>query len=141
MARTIALAIGAGAALAACAPMSRSQTVLVIPKRPSAELVAKATSDAAAQVKRCYRSPKVFGTGRRISTKLAVRYAPDGNIIGGPTLVSQGGVTAENQMFADDMAAAAIESVVRCSPLHLPPELYAYGWSSFELTFSPVLRG
>ncbi|MBA2918371.1 hypothetical protein GON01_05220 [Sphingomonas sp. MAH-20] len=121
--------------------MPPARTIEFLPRRPSAELVAKATADAAAQVKRCYRAPKVFGTGRRISTKLAVRYAPDGSIIGLPSVVSQGGVTPENAMFADDMAAAAIESVVRCSPLHLPPELYAYGWSSFELTFSPVLRG
>jgi hypothetical protein len=138
--RTIAVSTGAALALVACASAPSASTISVV-KRPPAELVAKATADAAAQVKRCYRAPKVFGTGRRISTKLAVRYAADGSIIGLPTVVSQGGVTADNQIFADEMAAAAIESVVRCSPVHLPPELYAYGWSSFELTFSPALRG
>jgi hypothetical protein len=50
-------------------------------------------------------------------------------------------VTPGNAIFAGAMAQAAIESVVRCSPLHLPPELYASGWSAFELTFSPALRG
>jgi len=70
-----------------------------------------------------------------------VRYAPDGSVIGVPMVLSQSGVTPDNAMFADAMATAAIESVVRCSPLHLPPELYAFGWSSFELTFSPALRG
>jgi hypothetical protein len=139
--RSLFLPIAAGLALAACATIAPTRTVYVMPKRPSAVLVAKVTADAAAQVKRCYRAPNIFGTGRRISTKLAVRYAPDGTIVGVPVVVSQGGVTPENEMFADEMAAAAIESVVRCSPVHLPPELYAMGWSSFELTFSPVLRG
>jgi len=124
----------AGLSLAACATASE-------PKRPSDELVARVTADAAAQVKRCYRSPKVMGAGRRIATKLAVRYAPDGSVIGLPMVLSQSGVTSENAMFADAMAQAAIESVVRCSPLHLPPELYAFGWNAFELTFSPALRG
>ena len=99
------------------------------------------TAYAAAQVKRCYRSPKVLGEGRRITTRLAVRYAPDGSIIGLPVVLSQSGVTPGNAIFADAMAQAAIESVVRCSPLHLPPELYAFGWNAFEQTFSPAMRG
>jgi hypothetical protein len=139
--RTISLMFGAGLALAACTTPTPTNMVYVMPKRPSAELVARVTADAAAQVKRCYRTPRVFGAGRRISTRLGVRYAADGSVIGVPTVLSQSGITPENAMFADDMAAAAVESVVRCSPLHLPPELYAMGWSSFELTFSPALRG
>ena len=109
--------------------------------RIAPELAAKATADAAAQVKRCYRAPKVLGEGRRISTRLHVRFAPDGTVIGLPTVISQSGVTPGNQLFADDMAEAAILSVVRCSPLRLPPELYQFGWNDFELTFSPALRG
>jgi hypothetical protein len=58
-----------------------------------------------------------------------------------PVVVSQTGVTPSNQMFADAMAQAAIASVMRCSPLKLPPELYAFVWNDFELTFSPALRG
>lgn len=104
-------------------------------------LIARITADAAAQVKRCYRAPRVFGEGRRISTRLHVRYAPDGSVIGTPLVVSQSGVTPSNQLFADAMAQAAIESVLRCSPLKLPPELYAYSWNDFELTFSPAARG
>jgi len=105
------------------------------------EVAAKVTADAAAQVKRCYRAPKVLGEGRLITTRLHVRYAADGMIIGLPRIVSQSGVTPGNQLFADEMAQAAIASVVRCSPLRLPPELYEFGWNDFELTFSPALRG
>ena len=104
-------------------------------------LVSRATADAAAQVKRCYRTPKVMGEGKRIATRLHVRYAPDGTLAGLPAVIGQTGVTPSNQLFADEMAEAAIESVVRCSPLKLPPELYQLGWNSFELTFSPALRG
>lgn len=104
-------------------------------------LVSRATAAAAAQVKRCYRTPKVMGEGKRISTRLHVRYAPDGTLMGLPAVIAQTGVTPSNQLFADEMAEAAIESVVRCSPLRLPPELYRIGWNSFELTFSPALRG
>jgi hypothetical protein len=104
-------------------------------------VVARITAEAAAQVRRCYRAPKVMGEGRRIATRLHVRYAPDGSIIGVPSVVWQSGVTPSNQIFAGDMAQAAIESVVRCSPLRLPPELYDYVWNDFELTFSPAARG
>lgn len=132
--RNIAFLAGTGLALGACASASTA-------RRVAPALVAKVTADAAAQVKRCYRAPKVFGAGRRISTRLAVRYAPDGSVVGLPMVVSQSGVTPENQIFAGAMAEAAIASVVRCSPLHLPPELYQMGWNNFELTFSPALRG
>lgn len=105
------------------------------------EAIVQVTREAAAQVRRCYRAPRVIGDGRRITTRLHVRYAPDGSILGVPVVLSQSGVTPTNQIFADEMAGAAIESVVKCSPLRLPPELYAVGWNSFELTFSPSLRG
>lgn len=82
-----------------------------------------------------------MGEGKRIATRLHVRYASDGTLLGLPFVIAQTGVTPSNQLFADEMAEAAIESVVRCSPLKLPPELYRIGWNSFELTFSPALRG
>ena len=134
MLRVLALLMCGCATLAGCAGATHSQQL-------SRALTAKITQEAATQVRRCYRAPKVIGDGRRITTRLQVRYAPDGSIIGLPTIISQSGITPENRMFADDMAEAAIESVVRCSPLHLPPELYQMGWNSFELTFSPALRG
>jgi hypothetical protein len=133
--------------------MLRSLTLLAAPAvllagcatpRPAwtdRQAAARATAEAAAQVKRCYRTPKVLGEARRISTRLHVRFTPDGSIIGLPVVLSQSGVTPSNAIFADEMAAAAVASVVRCSPLRLPPELYLTGWSDFELTFSPALRG
>lgn len=127
------LMIGA-LALSACASVPAERGI-------APELARKVTAQAAEQVRRCYRMPKILGEGKRIVTRLHVRYAPDGSVIGLPTVISQSGVTPSNQLFADEMAQAAIASVVRCSPLHLPPELYEFGWNNFELTFSPALRG
>jgi hypothetical protein len=132
--RSLACLVFASAALAGCTTSSRNTRI-------ESELARRVTADAAAQVKRCYRSPRVLGEARRITTRLHVRYAPDGSIIGLPTVVWQSGVTPNNRLFADEMAAAAIASVVRCSPLRLPPEIYAFGWNDLELTFSPSLHG
>ncbi|HEV2567049.1 cell envelope integrity protein TolA [Sphingomonas sp.] len=136
MLRSLTFLTLGGLSLSACA------TSAPPPRRGLApELARKVTADAAAQVRRCYRTPKVLGEGKRITTRLHVRYAPDGTIIGLPTVIAQSGVTPANHIFADEMAQAAIASVVRCSPLKLPPELYEFGWNDFELTFSPALRG
>jgi hypothetical protein len=137
MLRNLIFLTANAAALTGCAATPQ----VYASRRLPASVEAKVIADAAAQVKRCYRSPRVTSDGRRISTRIAVRYAPDGSVLGLPVLVSQSGVTPENQMYADDMAEAAIASVVRCSPLHLPPELYELGWNAFELTFSPAMRG
>lgn len=129
----ILLSISTAALLTGCAT---TRTARVDPV-----LIKRVTADAAAQVKRCYRTPRVLGDGKRIATRLHVRYGPDGTLLGLPIVIAQMGVTPGNQLFADEMAEAAIQSVVRCSPLRLPPELYQIGWNSFELTFSPSLRG
>ncbi|MBV8687551.1 MAG: hypothetical protein JOZ90_16165 [Alphaproteobacteria bacterium] len=97
----------------------------------------EATMAAARQVKRCYRSPGVPSAGRRIVTRLRVRYAADGRLEEAPQLVEQQGVTPDNQAYAAPMAEAASMAVLRCSPLHLPPELHRGGWDTFDLTFSP----
>ena len=122
-------------------PLLASGCTTVRQPRIAPEVVAKVTADAAAQVKRCYRAPKIMGEGRRITTRLHVRFAPDGSVVGLPTVVAQSGITPSNQLFANEMAQAAIASVVRCSPLRLPPELYEVGWNDFVLTFSPAARG
>lgn len=131
MLRLPALSVASAVLLTGCATTSQ----------PEPRLVARVTADAAAQVKRCYRAPRVMGEGRRIVTRLKVRYAPDGSVAGLPEVLWQSGVTPSNRLFAEAMAVAAIASVVRCSPLRLPPELYRIGWNQFELTFSPALRG
>jgi hypothetical protein len=134
MLRSLSFLTLSGLLLSACATVPDE-------RRLATALAKQVTADAAEQVRRCYRTPKVLGEGKRIITRLHVRYAPDGSIVGLPTIVSQQGVTPGNRLFADEMAQAAIASVVRCSPLRLPPELYEFGWNNFELTFSPALRG
>lgn len=132
--RSLAVVMLAPALLGGCATARSSAWV-------EPELVARLTADAAAQIRRCYRTPKVIGDGKRITTRLHVRYAADGSVVGLPTVLSQSGVTPSNRLFADDMAQAAIASVVACSPLRFSPGLNQFGANVFELTFSPSLRG
>lgn len=102
--------------------------------------IGEAIESAAAQIRRCYRDPIASGASRRISTRLRVRYAPDGTLIGLPRLVSQEGITPANLPYAARMAEAASIAVIRCSPLHLRPELYRGGWDEFDLVFSRFAR-
>ena len=102
--------------------------------------IGEAIAGAAAQIRRCYRDPGAPGVSRRISTRLRVRYAPDGSLIGLPQLVSQDGVTPGNLPYAARMAEAASIAVIRCSPIHLRPELYHDGWDEFDLLFSRTAR-
>lgn len=104
---------------------------------PDAQLAARATAMAAAQVRRCYRSPRLGHDARQIVTVLGVRFAPDGTLAELPRVISQSGITPSNRPFAGRMAEAAILAVMRCAPLKLPPAAYAGGWDSFQLTFSP----
>jgi hypothetical protein len=92
---------------------------------------------AAAQVKRCYRTPLgMRHAGRAIAVTLGVRYAPDGTLAAPPALVAERGVTPDNAVYARPLAEAAAAAVVQCSPLRLPPEYYRGGWEAFELTFA-----
>lgn len=108
----------------------------VPPSSASAE-ANRIVADAAEQVRRCYRAPKVPTSGRRIVTRLRVRYTPEGQLAALPAVVAQNGVTPENQAYASKMAQAASMAVIRCSPVNLPLELYTDGWEDFYLTFSP----
>jgi len=107
------------------------------PSGPDRRLVAEAVAKAAAQVQACYRTPTIPREGRQITIVLRVRYSVDGALVGLPELIAQRGVSPENQPYANRMAEAATLAVLRCSPLHLPPELYQGGWDDIELTFSP----
>lgn len=100
----------------------------------------RATAEVAAQVRRCYRSPRVPSAGRRIVTRLLVSYAADGTLSGPPVLVSQQGITPHIRAYAGRMTEAATLAVVRCSPVRLPPELGKGRGSDFYLTFSPGMR-
>ena len=93
----------------------------------------------AEQIRRCYRSPRVPSAGRRITTRLLVRYGPDGALVGLPLLVWQQGITPDSQRYASRMAEASKFAVVRCSPISLPrarTKARARG-IEFYLTFSP----
>jgi glycosyltransferase A (GT-A) superfamily protein (DUF2064 family) len=97
-------------------------------------------TSAAAQVRRCYRSPTTSSASRRIITRLAVHLNPDGSLAALPVVLGQSGVDADNGAEAPRMAEAASLAVIRCAPLRLPPEQYALIWRSIELTFSPLRR-
>jgi hypothetical protein len=97
-------------------------------------------ASTARQVRRCYRSPRVASVGRQIVTKLRVRYAPDGSLIGMPVVLSQSGVTPVNRSYAAKMAEAASLAVIRCAPIHVPDALARYPWNELELLFSPRMQ-
>ena len=117
---------------AACAS---SDTVRIAP----AEIRSFELSTAK-QIQPCYRSPKITGAARTISTRLRVRYGPDGALIGPPELVSQVGITDTNRLYAERMAEAARMAVIRCAPVRIPAAFAAYPVNEIDLTFSPVFR-
>ena len=126
--------IAATLGLAACVH-PREPEVRVDPVIANAVL-----ASAAAQVRRCYRSPNTSSASRRIVTRLVVHFNADGSLATLPVLLGQTGVDADNGAEAPRMAEAASLAVIRCAPLRLPPEQYASIWHSIELTFSPLRR-
>ncbi|MEA3051936.1 MAG: hypothetical protein QOG72_839 [Sphingomonadales bacterium] len=127
------LASAPALALAACALPSA-------PGQAPSPATRSATAEVADQIRRCYRAPSVPSVGRLIVTRLLVRFAPDGSLVGLPVLVSQQGVTPDTQPYAGRMTEAARLAVIRCSPVRLPPDLGKRRWSDFYLTFSPGMR-
>ena len=125
-----------------CVPAEPSPVVRTpVLRAPVVTLADTALAEAARQVQRCYRSPRIASSSRQIVTRLRIRLAADGQISGLPVVVLQNGVTPDNQPFAGRMAEAAIAAVIRCAPLHLPESYYQDGFTEFDLTFSPVARG
>ena len=121
------------------APESADQPVShFVRLRPSdSPAMIRAMELAAQQVRRCYRGPRVASIGRQIVTRVRVRIDPEGAISGLPAVISQDGVGPANQAYADQMARAAIEAVLRCAPLRLPPEAHRGVGLTIDLTFSP----
>jgi hypothetical protein len=107
---------------------------------PDPRAVAEVAATAARQVRRCYRQPRIRHEGRRIVTRLLVRFAPDGSLTELPSVLEQHGVTASSRAHAAAMAEAASLAVIRCAPVRLPPELHKGGWDVLQLTFSPQAR-
>lgn len=110
-----------------------------MPLPPDDPAMVQAMAIAASQVRRCYRGPRMASAGRQIVTRLRIRIDPDGSIAGLPAIVSQDGVDASNRAYAERMAAAAIESVLRCAPLRLPTEVHRGLYVTIDLTFSPLV--
>ena len=125
-----AFPVSALVALSACAGPS---------VEPPSAADQRLSASVAGQVRRCYRSPHIPSAGRRIVTRLLVRYAPDGTLAGLPLLVRQEGITPDNHPYAGRMAEAAKQAVVRCSPVSLPAEPGKVRGIEFYLTFSPQL--
>jgi len=103
--------------------------------------VVTAASQAADQIKRCYRTPRVASVGKQISTRVRVRFQPDGTLADVPIIVAQSGITPDNQPYAAKMAEAAGLAVIRCMPVKLPADLYSNGWNELDFTFSPRRNG
>jgi outer membrane biosynthesis protein TonB len=82
-------------------------------------------------------NPNVGGaSAREITTLLRVRVTRSGDVIGRPQILSQGGLTPDNRIYARVASDAAVRAVMNpdCSLAGLPPELYE-GWKEFELNF------
>jgi len=131
--KSVMTMLALSALLTACA-RSDVQALSTIDRQLSARV--------AEQVRRCYRYPRMPSAGRRIVTRLLVRYAPDGMVVGLPLLVWQQGVTPETRPYAGRMAEAAKQAVVRCSPVSLPeePGKADARTREFYLTFSPQMK-
>jgi hypothetical protein len=100
-------------------------------------LVRRLAQEAADQVRRCYRRPKVASEAKQIVTRLRVKFTPDGQLAQLPELVWQRSVTPAAAPFAPRMVEAASLAIIRCAPIRLPPEVHAGGWDELEFTFSP----
>ncbi len=111
-----------------------------VPAPASAAALDEIAQRAAAQVKRCYRSPRIPSSGKQIITRLKVQYREDGGLSALPVVLSQAGLTPANSRYAGKMAQAAGLAVMRCAPVRLPPDKHKEGWSTLELTFSPAAR-
>lgn len=132
--------MGRRAAGAALLTLVSGCVVLPEASAPAEPAYAGIGQQAAGQIRRCYRAPRVASSGKQITTRLRVRYRPDGGLADMPEVVSQSGVTPANRAYASRMAEAAGLAVIRCTPVKLPAELYDKGWSILDLTFSPAAR-
>ncbi len=94
--------------------------------------------NAATQIRRCYRGPRVGHAGRQIITRLRINLTPDGRVEGRPAVIVQDGITPLNRLYAERMAQAAIDSVMRCAPLNVPPGFAGAERIEFDLTFAPL---
>lgn len=89
------------------------------------------------QVQPCYDLGALGGTpAMEITTVLRIRFNKDGSVASAQK-VEQTGITPANGRYAQQMAEVSRAAVLRCSPLHLPAELYEGGWEQIEMGFIP----
>lgn len=91
-----------------------------------------------AQIAPCWNPPVGGADVAGMTAVLRIRLNRDGTIAAPPELVSQTGATPGNAAYARAFVESARRAVLRCTPLALPPDLYAW-WRDFELNFDPRL--
>lgn len=84
------------------------------------------------QLARCWRLPGGGGGTGIPAVTLRWKLAPDGSLIGDPSVVS-----APSDTLGGAAAEAALRAVRLCQPFRLPPESYE-GWKDIEWTFDPT---
>ena len=88
------------------------------------------------QITPCWNPPSADeGTGH-VTVLMHIRLDRSGGVIGTPDVASIKGMTAANGAYSKSLAGSVRRAIGRCSPLHLPPELYD-AWSDVELNFDP----
>lgn len=111
-----------------------------IPKNAQLSAIQTATLEQAirAQIAPCWNPPLGGADVTGMTVLLRIRLNRDGAIAAPPEFVSQTGATAGNQAYARAFTETAKRAILRCAPLKLPDDLYAY-WREFELNFDPRL--
>ncbi len=111
-----------------------------IPKNAQLSAIQAATLEQSirAQIAPCWNPPLGGEDVAQMTAILRIRLNRDGSIAAPPEFVSQTGANAGNQAYARAFVETAKRAVLRCSPLELPDNLYAF-WRQFELNFDPRL--
>ncbi len=106
--------------------------------RTAAQLEASFIQALFAQMKRYWRAPTGVDA-ELLRTNIVVTLKPDGSI-GTITVVSQTGVTENNENLKTIHAERAASAIRRAAPFQLPPEHYAIWQSLGPITFDKRLN-
>lgn len=111
-----------------------------LPKQSRLSPIQAATLEQAirAQIAPCWNPPIGGADVAGMTAILKIRLNRDGTVSVPPEFISQTGATAGNQAYARAFVEMARRAILRCAPLDLPDDLYAY-WREFELNFDPRL--
>lgn len=111
-----------------------------IPKQAQLSAIQAATLEQSirSQIAPCWNPPLGGEDVAQMTAVLRIRLNRDGSVAQPPEFVSQTGATSGNQAYARAFVETARRAVLRCAPLELPDNLYAF-WREFELNFDPRL--